>query len=78
MSDTFPSERGIRLGDVLVCLLFNIVLEKAVRDADTGNYNKSVQWLANANDLNVTGRTTAAMKEFFLVPESAAKKIGLE
>jgi sorting nexin-29 len=33
ISDPFITRRGIRQGDALSCMLFNIVLEKAVRVA---------------------------------------------
>jgi sorting nexin-29 len=33
VSEPFTSERGLRQGDALVCMLFNIVLEKAIRDS---------------------------------------------
>jgi hypothetical protein len=61
--------------------LFNIALEKAVRDAGIEKrgtiYHKSVQVLASADDIDIIGRTTRAVKETFLKLEKAAQEIVL-
>lgn len=41
-------------------------------------YNKSVQLLAYADDLNLIGRTIEAIEENFLALEIAFKRMGLE
>jgi sorting nexin-29 len=50
---------GIRQGDALVCLLFNIALEKVIRDANInirGNiFYRSVQIHAYADDIDIIG-----------------------
>jgi sorting nexin-29 len=33
LSEQFVTQKGLRQGDALACLLFNIALEKAVRDS---------------------------------------------
>jgi hypothetical protein len=69
----------LRQGDALACMLFNITLEKAVRDAGIEKrgkiYHKSVQVLAYADDIDIIGRTTRAVKETFLKLEKAAQAL---
>jgi sorting nexin-29 len=52
---------GIRQGAALACLLFNIALEKVVRDAALNIrgtiFYKSVHILAYADDIDIIGRT---------------------
>jgi sorting nexin-29 len=80
-SAPFVTEKGLRQGDALACMLFNIALEKAVRDAGIEKrgtiYRKSVQVLAYDDDIDIIGRTTRAVKETFLKLEKAAQEIGL-
>jgi sorting nexin-29 len=51
----FDIEEGVRTGDPLACLLFNISLEKVIRDAEVETrgtvFNKSVQIMAYADDI---------------------------
>lgn len=81
LTNEFICRRGVRQGDGLACLLFNIALERAVRDAgiqrDGTIWNKMVQLLAYADDINIIGRTVTAMKGAFLALVRAAKKMGL-
>jgi hypothetical protein len=62
-------KNGIRQGDALTCLLFNIALEKIVRDAALNMrgtiFYKSIQILAYADDIDIIGRTQSAMIEAF-------------
>jgi sorting nexin-29 len=71
----------IRQGDAVACLLFNIALEKVIRDANInirGNiFYISVQILAYADDIDITGRSQAAMKEAFTSLEKAATEMHL-
>jgi sorting nexin-29 len=50
LSRQFDIKEGVRQGDPLACLLFNISLEKVMRDAEVETrgtiFNKSVQILA--------------------------------
>jgi hypothetical protein len=61
--------------------LFNIALEKVIRDAAINIrgtiFYKSVQILAHADDIDITGRTQAAMTEAFTSLEKAAKGMNL-
>jgi sorting nexin-29 len=60
---------GVRQGDALACLLFNIDLEKVIRDLGINQrgtiFYKSVQILAYADDTDIIGRAQKAMKEAF-------------
>jgi sorting nexin-29 len=82
ISRLFITQKGLRQGDALVCCLFNIVLQKIVRDANVLTrgiiYNKLTQLLAYADDIDIVGRTTRAMSESFLRMEEAAYSMGLE
>jgi sorting nexin-29 len=65
----------------LACLLFNIALEKVIRDAAVNIrftlFYKSVQTVAYADDIDITGRTQSAMTEAFTNLEKAAKDMNL-
>jgi hypothetical protein len=54
ISTPLITQTGPREGDALACCLFNIALEKIVRDANVWTrgiiYNKSTQLLAYADD----------------------------
>jgi len=62
-------------------LLFNLALEKAVRNAGiqmSGTvFYKSVQLLAYADDTDLIARSRTALKETFLSLERAAGEMGL-
>ena len=55
LSESSCIQNGLRQGDALACILFNIALEKVIRDANInqcGNiFYKSVQILAYADDI---------------------------
>jgi hypothetical protein len=59
-SESFESRQGLRQGDILSTLLFNVVLEVIVRRANlqtTGTiYNRETQLLAYADDIDIVGR----------------------
>jgi sorting nexin-29 len=52
LSRQFDIKEGVRQGDTLACLLFNISLEKGIRGAEVETrgivFNKSIQTLAYA------------------------------
>ena len=81
LSEPFYTEQGLRQGDSLSCLLFNLALEKAVRDSELNTsgtvLQRTVQLLAFADDIDIIGRTKRAVVEAFVRLESAAKKMGL-
>jgi hypothetical protein len=59
LSSPIITRNGVRQGDSLACLLFNIALEKVVRDAGINTrgtiFCKSVQILAFADDIDIIG-----------------------
>ena len=81
-SPPFETREGLRQGDALSTLLFNITLEGIVRrsEIDTRGtiYNKSTQILAYADDVDIVGRNVRCVKETYLALEKAANKIGLK
>jgi hypothetical protein len=80
LSELFTTERGLRQGDALACLLFNVALEWAIKKSGMEKrgtiFHKSIQVLAFA-DINIIGRSLRVVKEAFLILEKAAKEIGL-
>jgi sorting nexin-29 len=82
ISEQFETNNGLRQGDALACLLFNVVLEKVMRDAGILNsgtiYNKSTQVLAYADGINIIVRYLCDTIEVFTKLERSAKKFGLQ
>jgi endonuclease/exonuclease/phosphatase family metal-dependent hydrolase len=81
-SEYFETRQGLRQGDVLSTLLFNVVLEVIVRRANMQTsgtiFNKQTQLLAYADDIDIIGRSQAAVREAFLALEREANKVGLK
>jgi hypothetical protein len=81
-SESFETRQGLRQGDVLSTLLFNVVLEVIVRRANlqtTGTiYNKETQLLAYADDIDIVGRSQSAVRNAYLALEGEAAKVGLK
>jgi len=71
----------VKQGDALTCLLFNIALEKVIRDSGIQTrgtkFFKTVQILAYADDINLMARTTPGLNEAFLKLEKSARNMGL-
>jgi hypothetical protein len=63
---TCCARQGLRQGDVLSTLLFNVVLEVIVRRANLQTtctiYNKETQLLAYADDIDIVGRSQSAVR----------------
>jgi len=82
LSDRFPIRNGLKQGDVLPPLLFNFVLEWAIRRVqvhqDGLKLNGTHQLLAYADDVNVLGGSIRAVNENAEALVVAAKEIGLE
>jgi sorting nexin-29 len=59
LSEPLPIRNGVHQGDALACLLFNIVLEKVIRDAKINTrssiFYKSVQTFVYADDIDIVG-----------------------
>jgi hypothetical protein len=82
-SESFKTRQGLRQGDVLSMLLFNVVLEVVVRRANlqtTGTiYNEETQLLAYADDIDIVlGRSQSAVRDAYLALEGEAAKVGLK
>jgi sorting nexin-29 len=81
-SSPIITRNGVWQGDSLACLMFNIALEKVVRDAGIYTrgtiFYKSVQILAFAEDIDIVSRTQKYMKEASLNLERAAKEMNLQ
>jgi hypothetical protein len=71
------TERGLRQGYALVCLLFNVALEWAIRKSGIETRGTIFHKSAFAGDINAIGRSLRVVKEAFLNLEKAAKEIGL-
>jgi sorting nexin-29 len=82
LSDPITTKKGLRQGDSLACLLFNLALEKVIRNAGIQTngtiFYKSVQLLAYADDIDIIARSQAALKEAFISLERAAGEMGLK
>ena len=81
LSDSIIIKKGLRQSDSLACLLFNLALEKAVRNAgiqtSRTRFYKSFQLLAYADDIDIIARFQTALREAFLSLERAAAEMGL-
>jgi hypothetical protein len=81
-SESFETRQGLRQGDVLTTLLFNVVLEVIVRRADlqtTGTiYNKETQLLAYADDIDIVGRSQSAVRNAYLALEGEVAKVRIK
>lgn len=82
LSETFETIDGFRQGDPLSTLMFNIVLEKAIRSSNVETsgtiYRKSSQLLGYADDLDTIGRNVDIVKENYTKLDESAAVYGLE
>jgi hypothetical protein len=66
-SESFETRQGLRQGDVLSTLLFNVVLEVIVRRANlqtTGTiYKLETQLLAYADDISIVSSSQLAVRD---------------
>ena len=69
LSEPISTIHGLRQGDALACLLFNIALEKVIRDSGIQTrvtiFFKTVQILAYADDIDLMARTVPGLSEAF-------------
>jgi hypothetical protein len=81
-SESFKTRQGLRQGNVLSTLLFNVMLEVIVRRATlqtTGTiYSKETQLLAYADDIDIVGRSQSAIRDAYLALEEEAAKVRLK
>jgi hypothetical protein len=72
---------GLSQGDSLACLLFNIALEKVIRDSDIHTrgtiFYKSIQILAYADDIDIIGRSESDINKDYLALKIAGDTMGL-
>jgi len=65
--DRFPTRNGLKQGDALSPMLFNFVLEYAIRrvqvNKDGLKLNSTYQLLAYADDVNILGGSIHILKE---------------
>ena len=61
LSEPFDTVQGFRQGDLLLCELFNFLMESVLREAGVHRngtiFYKSVQLNAYADDIDIIGRT---------------------
>jgi sorting nexin-29 len=82
LSESFHIQNGLKQDDALACILFNVTLEKIIREANInqrGNiFYKSVQILAYADDIDIFSRSTKSLQEVTIALDRAARMMGLE
>jgi hypothetical protein len=75
LTEEFVINRGLRQGDALSKQLFNLILEKAIRNILINHggsiYNRTLQYLAYADDVNLVSRSA-------LMPSEAFKQLEAE
>ena len=80
LSEAFEAMDGLRQGDGLAALFFNIVLEKVIRESNvetSGNiFRKLSQLLGYADDLDLIGRNVDTVKENYTRLEEKGKEFG--
>ncbi|XP_055382796.1 uncharacterized protein LOC129612958 [Condylostylus longicornis] len=79
-SGAFEIKTGVRQGDALSALMFNLLLQHALGKLYTdGNiFSRTSQIMAYADDVVIIGRSVRAMCEAFVKIENETSKIGLK
>ncbi len=82
LSDAFEVMDGLRQGDGLASLFFNIVLEKVIRESNVETsgtiFRKLSQLLGYADDLDLIGRNVDIVKENYTKVEEKGAEFGLK
>ena len=82
LSEAFEAMDGLRQGDGLAALFFNIVLEKVIRESNVETsgtiFRKLSQLLGYADDLDLIGRNVDTVKENYTRLEEKDKEFGLK
>ena len=78
-TDVFSINNGLRQGDALSTILFNVVLEAALLKIDLrGNIStRTKQLCAYADSVVIIAKTQKALKETFITLQKEAEKLGL-
>jgi hypothetical protein len=78
-TEVFNINNGLRHGDALSILLFNLLLEAALLRIDLrGNIStRTKQLCACADDVVIIARTQKAQKETFIALQAATERLGL-
>ena len=76
----FKIEKGVKQGDALSTLVFNLILDYIVKDVDPSAtiFTKSAQICGFADDLAILARNPTSLKEVFEALEAKAKFFGLK
>lgn len=81
LSSSFMVDKGLRQGDPLSTVLFNLILEKVLRESCLNRsgviYHKGHQCLAYADDLTILARTRKELEKSVANLEKPAVKVGL-
>ncbi|KAJ4433364.1 hypothetical protein ANN_15623 [Periplaneta americana] len=81
IAEEFKIEKGVKQGDPLSTILFNIALERVVRNLDINPggtiYNRMVQILACADDVVIIIRSTVDLQRTLLQLVEEGEKLGL-
>jgi hypothetical protein len=81
-SEYFETRQGLRQGDVLSTLIFNVVLESTVRRANLQTNGtiiiKQTLVLGCADEIDIIGRSQAAVRKSFVALEREANKVELK
>ena len=82
LANCFSIKRGVKQGDALSTILFNVVLERAIRGMEINPggtiYNRTSQILAYADDVVIISRSGQELRHMFMQLESESKKVGLK
>ncbi|XP_058449190.1 uncharacterized protein LOC131429160 [Malaya genurostris] len=81
LSSSFGSRRGLRQGDGLSCLLFNIALEGVMRRAGLNSRGtismKSSQFVCFVDDMDISAKNFGTVAELYTRLKREAAKVGL-
>jgi len=82
LNDMFPIENGLRQGDALTPLLFNLALLYAITrvqvNKDGLKINRTHQRLVYADDVRIWGRSIHTIKRYEEALELCSKEMGLD